>query len=65
MEHGLRITLEYYRTFESQERMLNILQFKLDVLWSKLDAMSMAYELKRPPYHTVIGARVWHHRIAL
>jgi pyrroloquinoline-quinone synthase len=65
VEHGLRITLEHYRTHESQERMLNILQFKLDVLWSMLDAMSMAYELKRPPYHTVTGARVWHHRIAL
>jgi pyrroloquinoline-quinone synthase len=65
VEHGLRITLEHYRTYETQERVLNILQFKLDVLWSMLDAMSMAYELKRPPYHTVTGTRVWHHRIAL
>ena len=50
VEHGLRITLEHYRTREAQERMLDILQFKLDVLWSMLDAMSMAYELERPPY---------------
>ena len=35
--------------------MLEILQFKLDILWSMLDAMSMAYELKRPPYHSVTG----------
>ncbi|MCO2472890.1 pyrroloquinoline-quinone synthase PqqC, partial [Pseudomonas aeruginosa] len=31
VEHGLRITLEHYRTREAQERMLDILQFKLDV----------------------------------
>ncbi len=41
--------------------MLDILQFKLDVLWSMLDAMSMAYELQRPPYHTVTREQVaWH-----
>ncbi|MDH4651367.1 pyrroloquinoline-quinone synthase PqqC, partial [Pseudomonas sp. BN606] len=65
VEHGLRITLEHYRTWEAQQRMLEILQFKLDVLWSMLDAMSMAYELDRPPYHTVTRERVWHRGIAL
>lgn len=60
VEHGLRITLEHYTTLEAQQRMLEILQFKLDVLWSMLDAMSMAYELKRPPYHTVTEQAVWH-----
>ncbi|GGO85610.1 pyrroloquinoline-quinone synthase [Marinobacterium nitratireducens] len=60
VEHGLSITLDHYRTRESQERMLEILQFKLDVLWSMLDAMTMAYELGRPPYHTVTDARVYH-----
>ncbi|WP_106477402.1 pyrroloquinoline-quinone synthase PqqC [Phytohalomonas tamaricis] len=60
VQHGLRITLEHYRSVESQQRMLEILQFKLDILWSMLDAMSMAYELKRPPYHTVTNERVWH-----
>ena len=45
--------------------MLEILQFKLDMLWSMLDAMSMAYELQRPPYHTVTAERVWHQGIAL
>lgn len=62
--HGLRIVLEHCRSRESQERMLEILQFKLDVLWSLLDALSMAYELGRPPYHTVTAERVWHRGIA-
>ncbi|MDO6514462.1 pyrroloquinoline quinone biosynthesis protein C, partial [Neptuniibacter sp. 2_MG-2023] len=60
VEHGLGITLDHYTTREQQERMLEILQFKLDVLWSMLDAMTMAYELKRPPYHTVTDQRVYH-----
>lgn len=60
VEHGLRITLEFCKTREQQERMLEILQFKLDVLWSMLDAMSMAYELNRPPYHTVTDQRIYH-----
>lgn len=60
VEHGLRITLQHYTTLAAQQRMLEILQFKLDVLWSMLDAMSMAYELKRPPYHTVTEQQVWH-----
>jgi pyrroloquinoline-quinone synthase len=65
VEHGLRITLAHYTTFEAQQRMLEILQFKLDVLWTMLDAMSMAYELKRPPYHSVTDANVWHRGITL
>ena len=60
VEHGLRITLKHYTTLAAQQRMLEILQFKLDVLWSMLDAMSMAYELNRPPYHTVTEQQVWH-----
>ena len=60
VEHGLRITLQHYTTLAAQQRMLDILQFKLDVLWSMLDAMSMAYELNRPPYHTVTEQQVWH-----
>jgi pyrroloquinoline-quinone synthase len=65
VEHGLRITLQHYTTYEGQQRMLEILQFKLDVLWSMLDAMSMAYELERAPYHTVTAERVWHKGIVL
>ncbi|WP_461517237.1 pyrroloquinoline-quinone synthase PqqC [Porticoccus sp.] len=58
--HGLEITLDHYTTREEQERMLEILQFKLDVLWSMLDAMTMAYELDRAPYHTVTSEKVYH-----
>lgn len=65
VEHGLQITLQHYTTLAAQQRMLEILQFKLDVLWSMLDAMSMAYELKRPPYHSVTEQQVWHRGLAL
>jgi pyrroloquinoline-quinone synthase len=41
--HGLRITLAHFNTRELQERALEILQFKLDILWSMLDAMMLAY----------------------
>ena len=60
VEHGLRITLDHFTTREAQQRALDILQFKLDILWTMLDAMSMAYELERPPYHTVTDKGVWH-----
>lgn len=55
VEHGLAITLDYFRTREQQERALSILQFKLDVLWSMLDAIHMAYVLDMPPYFNVDG----------
>lgn len=60
VEHGLRIALESCTTRADQDRALEILQFKLDILWTMLDAMTMAYELKRPPYHTVTSERVYH-----
>jgi pyrroloquinoline-quinone synthase len=53
VEYGLAITLEYFKTRDQQERALAILQFKLDVLWSMLDAMWMAYIEKRPPYYNI------------
>ena len=43
VEHGLRVTLAHFRTREDQERALGILQFKLDVLWTMLDAMQVTY----------------------
>ena len=43
VEHGLSVTLDYFKTREQQERALDILQFKLDVLWSMLDAMQVNY----------------------
>jgi len=51
VQHGLDITLDYYKTREDQERMLGILQFKLDILWTMLDCMWMAYIEQKPPYH--------------
>ena len=43
VEHGLRVTLEHFKTRKEQERALEILQFKLDVLWTMLDAMQVTY----------------------
>ncbi len=43
VEHGLRVTLDYFTTRAQQQRALEILQFKLDILWSMLDAMQIAY----------------------
>jgi len=41
VQFALSFTLDYYRTREQQQRALDILQFKLDVLWSMLDAMQV------------------------
>ncbi len=57
VEHGLALAKAYCDSAEKQNRMLEILQFKLDILWSMLDAMTMAYALQRPPYHTVTDKR--------
>jgi pyrroloquinoline-quinone synthase len=43
VEHGLSVTLDHFKTRAQQERALDILQFKLDVLWSMLDAMQVNY----------------------
>ncbi len=53
VEHGLQITLDHFSTRELQERALNILQLKLDILWTMLDCMWVAYIDKKPPYHNV------------
>jgi pyrroloquinoline-quinone synthase len=50
VESGLRITLDSFRTRAEQEHALAILQFKLDVLWTMLDAMWVAYVDRMPPY---------------
>lgn len=55
--HGLRITLGHFNTRELQERALAILQMKLDILWSMLDAMLLAHCPVTVegwgPYHTM------------
>lgn len=43
VEHGLRVTLEHFKTRAEQQKALGILQFKLDVLWSLLDAIQVTY----------------------
>ena len=43
VEFGLAVTLEHFTTREAQERALQILQFKLDVLWQMNDAMAQRY----------------------
>jgi len=53
VEHGLAITLDTFRTRLEQEYALNILQLKLNILWTMLDAMWMAYIEKMPPYYCV------------
>jgi len=42
VEHGLRVTLDHFNTRALQLRALDILQFKLDILWSMLDAIEKA-----------------------
>jgi pyrroloquinoline-quinone synthase len=51
VEHGLEVTLDHYTTRVAQERALEILKFKLDILWTMLDCMWLAYIEGRPPYH--------------
>jgi pyrroloquinoline-quinone synthase len=43
VEHGLEVTLAHFKSREQQERALDILQFKLDILWSMLDAIEKAF----------------------
>ena len=37
------MTLDWFKTRLAQERALDILQFKLDVLWQMNDAMQLRY----------------------
>jgi len=43
VEHGLAIAHDWCRTRERQQRAIEILQFKLDVLWTMLDSIERAY----------------------
>ena len=43
VEHGLEIARGWCDSRERQERALQILQFKLDILWAMLDAIERAY----------------------
>lgn len=43
VEQGLAITLGHFTTRPLQERALEVLQFKLDILWALNDAMALKY----------------------
>jgi pyrroloquinoline-quinone synthase len=43
VEQGLEVTLAYCTTRPLQERALQVLQFKLDVLWAMNDALAQRY----------------------
>jgi pyrroloquinoline-quinone synthase len=45
VDHGLSVTLAYFQTRAQQQRALDILKFKLDVLWAMNDAMAQRYGL--------------------
>jgi pyrroloquinoline-quinone synthase len=40
---GLQVTLDHFNTLALQQRALDILQFKLDILWAMNDAMAQRY----------------------
>jgi len=54
VDHGLAITINYFTSREAQQRALDILNFKLDVLWQMNDAMASHYGL---PERTPIAPR--------
>lgn len=41
--HGLQVTLNHFSSRAQQDRALDILQFKLDILWAISDAIEKAY----------------------
>ncbi len=43
VEQGLAVTLDHFDTRPLQQRALEILQFKLDILWAMNDAMALKY----------------------
>ncbi|MFN3630376.1 MAG: pyrroloquinoline-quinone synthase PqqC [Casimicrobiaceae bacterium] len=55
VEHGLEVTLDHFCTRKQQHRALDILQFKLDILWSMLDAIALAAGVAVPPRNAVLS----------
>jgi pyrroloquinoline-quinone synthase len=43
VEQGLAVTLSHFNTPALQQRALDVLQFKLDILWAMNDAMAQRY----------------------
>lgn len=55
--HALDIVLNHFNTYELQEKAFSILQFKLDVLWTMLDHLYLAYDLEKEPYFNIPNAQ--------
>lgn len=55
VDHALSITLAHFVTRPQQERAIDILKFKLDILWTMLDAMYLAYIIEKPPYFNILS----------
>ena len=55
VQHGLDITLNSFTTYEQQQNAFAILKFKLQILWSMLDAMELAYVQHKPPFFNCHG----------
>lgn len=53
VEYGLQVVLDHFRGRKKQDRALEIVKLKLDILWSMLDAMWLAYEVGMPPYASI------------
>ncbi len=51
VEHGLEITIEHFKTYEQQNRAFEILELKLNILWSMSDCILMHYGLGENDNH--------------
>jgi pyrroloquinoline-quinone synthase len=49
VEFGLAFTLDHFCSREQQERAVEVLKFKLDVLWQMSDAMALAHGIPASP----------------
>ena len=65
VEQGLRVTLAHFVTVEAPGARAGdpAVQARHPVEHARRHGM--AYELERPPYHTVTSENVWHRGIAL
>lgn len=59
IEHGLALVLERCDHAALQRRAMEALALKLEILWSMLDAMYLAYVMEMPPFFNVEEASPW------
>ena len=58
VEQGLAITLDHFNTLALQQRALEVLQLKLDILWAMNDAMALRYGVVGGVAAGVVGGSV-------